>query len=475
MTATVILCNANLPLHDLDEILKVAPAPKLVCSTHLLFEREKLSLTEAARRGTVFKTQDEYFTDSELWEIDRYALQVAQQKKPVAGSGGFAYFRDEMLEYKSALLLKKLQNEYTSLQLYVVNNLGVPASWWVKQGATEVVTKVEKRKRKLRINFTTLMKRFYNKWRETSNWIEICFCSQNVVLLSSATRIITKINAPHKPLSRWQQIVILISKFRVFPYTSSFVAACTIHDYKELNYPNFVLQDGHYPSNYSAGHLWEYQRKNVFIPSNPFAEQWFISCGLKSMKISGFNDPLMKPTALSNSLIKNVLFAMGHAGDWSALISRSNTCRLILAVKDLANSNQELCIKVRFHPTMTNPEHDGIGSFIRLKEEIDSWGLSHVSVSFGNLQADLDWADVVISEYSQVMIDAWVVGKLGIILNLTGRRSFMKDYENLGFINVNSITDLINKLRLDPYQLVFVHNQAVNNYNLIIKNWSESL
>jgi hypothetical protein len=53
----------------------------------------------------------------------------------------------------------------------------------------------------------------------------------------------------------------------------------------------------------------------------------------------------------------------------------------------------------------------------------------------------IDRGGVFISEYSQVLIYAFLKGRLGIIANLTSRRFFMEYYEHLGFLSARKAED----------------------------------
>jgi hypothetical protein len=141
--------------------------------------------------------------------------------------------------------------------------------------------------------------------------------------------------------------------------------------------------------------------------------------------------------------IKRVLLALNHAGDWTALINRSDTDVLVQAFCNVARHFPALVFIVRPHPTMAHPAHEGVGSLKRIQDHVKALALSNLFVSSVSLEEDLETTDVVMSEYSQVLIDAFRAGKLGLIVNLTGRRSFMTDFEACGFAAVDSERALV--------------------------------
>jgi hypothetical protein len=165
---------------------------------------------------------------------------------------------------------------------------------------------------------------------------------------------------------------------------------------------------------------------------------------------------------------------LNHAGDWTALINRSDTDILIEAFVNLAKQNRNLNFIIRCHPTMIHPLHEGINSINRIKEFIEWVNLKNLSVSTASLSEDISRGDLFISEYSQVLIDILQNGKLGIIANLTNRRSFMIDYESIGFLNVNSsanLNSLLQNILNHEVKYVSIQNKAVEEYNSLLKAW----
>jgi hypothetical protein len=176
-------------------------------------------------------------------------------------------------------------------------------------------------------------------------------------------------------------------------------------------------------------------------------------------------------TARGNPL-KEIVLVLNHAGDWSALINRSDTDLLVKTFSEIAADFHNLQFKIRPHPTMATPEHEGIRSVHRIKDYITWKGIKNLSVSDSSLQNDLRNGDIFVSEYSQVLIDVFRYGKLGIIANLTGRRSFMRDYERLGFLSANSKEMLKTTIRTavnDPMGFKKLQNEAATRYNALLK------
>lgn len=470
MKTTIIICNQLLSINKLNDILEKIETHKVVCSTHAFFDSEIQLLSESAKSDCDFYDFTDFFSDQDLWDIDEFALRKIKETNSVPGSGGLKRFQAEMIERKSALLYEKLCKRFCEIQILVVDGLGISADWWESVGAKRI--DVQQRK-----TFVSGFIQFFRKilaiCRASSNWCEALVNNQQIVFFSKTTRISHRLNGDFRFISIWKRLVVILSNKWIYPYKKDFIAATTLHDLYRLKRPMLIFQDGHFPSNYSPGHLWEYESYHAFVPSNPFSDKWLKICGRKTVNIYEFNDPEMKEVVFSNSSLDKILIILGHAGDWSALINRSDTCHFVTGVKRIANLFENFKFRIRLHPTMNSLEHEGPNSSLRILEEIKSWKATNVEISSYPLTVDLEWADFVVSEYSQVLIDSWVMGKLGASLNVTGRRSFMQDYNQLGFINAESVDHLILIFKQDVKKLVKHQNEAVEVFNQKMKDWSK--
>ena len=95
---------------------------------------------------------------------------------------------------------------------------------------------------------------------------------------------------------------------------------------------------------------------------------------------------------------------------------------------------------------MALPAHEGLRSRQRIEAYVQDCQCANLTVSHESLAVDLDRADIVVSEYSQVLIDAVASGRLGIAANLTGRRSLMATYRSMGLLEVTAAESLIDEL-----------------------------
>jgi len=233
-----------------------------------------------------------------------------------------------------------------------------------------------------------------------------------------------------------------------------------------------ILIDGHHPSNYPASYI-ELFGEGEFVAANPLSAEWFRRHGRSVVP----GEWLLAPCrfrSCSVSPIRRVMLVLNHAGDWSALIERSDTDRLVLGFVEIARRWPHLEFVVRVHPTMATARHEGVNSIRRIARLIIRTELQNLRLSDRPLEEDLDRADLYLSEYSQVLIDAWQSGKLGASVNLTRRRSFMSDYNVLGFHRADSVDGLDALIRgavKGPERMVAQQNHAVERFNAVASRW----
>jgi len=245
---------------------------------------------------------------------------------------------------------------------------------------------------------------------------------------------------------------------------SMFAACCgqTLH----------ILVDGHHPSNYPASYI-DLFGEGVFVATNPLSAEWFRQHGRQVVPGHWFQ-ATPRFDRCEQSTIRRIMLVLNHAGDWTALIERCDTDRLVLAFLDVAKQWPTLEFIIRIHPTMATPEHEGVHAIRRIEALVTGCGLPNLELSNRSLEEDLGRGDLYISEYSQVLIDAWQRGKLGAAVNLTRRRSFMSDYAYLGFPQAASNCDLAALVRgmvEDPDGAVTRQNRAVTRFNAVAAHW----
>ncbi|MCR5216493.1 MAG: hypothetical protein K6C69_06110 [Lachnospiraceae bacterium] len=180
--------------------------------------------------------------------------------------------------------------------------------------------------------------------------------------------------------------------------------------------------------------------------------------------------------------IKKVLVASNCAGPWSSLINISDTDRLVEATAKLAMHYPDIEFVFRHHPSADNPMHEGIHSVERVKEYIEYLNLpnfimscnsqkmneerKYISVREGTLEEEIKNADVVLSEYSNTMIEAALMGVPFITVNLTGRRNLFQSVTNFGFPYCETYEALVELLQMENRKVLWKqYNAAIRKIN----------
>lgn len=257
------------------------------------------------------------------------------------------------------------------------------------------------------------------------------------------------------------------------------VPCMTVHGYDEALARALggvlVFVDGYHPANYPPAYIDGYGPGDSFVPRTMFDARWFTGHGKRICAPPLFLEREFFADCAAGAADR-VLIAFNHAGDWTSLISRCDTDRLVAAVVELARALPELSFRMRLHPTMDHPAHEGVQASRRIARFVAGEGLANLHLSDSDLASDLEWCQLCLSEYSQVLLDAWRMGKLGAAVNLTRRRSFMQDYADLGFFQATSVPEtlaLLRRVAADLGAAVAQQNRAVGSYNALLSGWLE--
>jgi hypothetical protein len=262
-------------------------------------------------------------------------------------------------------------------------------------------------------------------------------------------------------------------------------ALCTtIHEYRPalsilagtLGRELLIFVDGYHPSNYPRSYL-DMFLSGTFVSSSVISSRWFERHGRRVRPPFVFQQS-ERFAPCTTTTVEALVLVMNHAGDWTALINRSDSDRLIGAYAELAKQFPRLQLILRLHPTMAHPAHEGVHSVERISRHIESLRLPNLALSRASLDEDLARGHLFLSEYSQVLIDVWRSGKLGLAVNLTRRRSFMADYEQLGFAGVSGFDQLREIVAALPDRIAHVvarQNEAANSLNRLQDEWERRL
>ena len=208
-----------------------------------------------------------------------------------------------------------------------------------------------------------------------------------------------------------------------------------------------VFVDGLHPPNYPVAYGVAFRGARI-VPREACDAEWFAKCGcevLPRAAVLAEELPYGDPSA--PRAIRNVALMLNHAGDWTALIDRSDTDLVVQAFLDAAEMAPEFTFRVRAHPTMAAAEHDGLGSRVRMRAMVEARGLPNVEFSEHSFDADMAWTECCVTEYSNVLVDCLKAGKPSVALNPTNRRNLLAHLAPIGLREVADATGLVRFLR----------------------------
>lgn len=494
---SLLVLNQNVPLGHIRKLL-VRTKKNVILSTHLFFdfEREEIATEDC---DIEFYTYADFLTDQEMQEIDDRATELLFD---IRGSSKYALKHMSLSKkLKNQIVFDKVLSKYDVERIHCVNGLGIDYSIWQKANA----------KRIAKFWLPELVLSFLGK---TKRLIQRIFLSSTefyllrnkgkvYVFLSTIKRLkfcdeisIEKLSLGNMYLFLRRIFTLSFADARV-PFLKSVlkkikdeglkpILSTSIHQYchdVELinSFSNLELNifvDGFHPSNYPRTYLDSFA-KGKFIVQNYLNAAWFKLNGFDVDLLPGIikSDSFNSEIRFAESTVKRVVLLLNHAGDWTALINRSDTDRLIVAFCALAKDYIDIEFVVRPHPTMTHVDHEGLYSRERIETYVSKQQRSNLKVSNSSLEEDLSSGDVFVSEYSQVLIDTFALGKIGIILNLSSRRNFMEDYAKLGFLHCDSdenFKSLMAGVIDKPIEYMKEQQKAINLFNDNMQNYSIS-
>lgn len=446
-------------------------------STHYLFENEREMLSELISDNIEIHTFAEFLTDSEMEECDTLATLHLKEKIPdeAVKENYNVLFMDLSSKNKNIKVWQKLKQQGGFGKIYFYEGLGINKSFWEGLLGVNLTKKDENTAAKpVKIPILNKIKQkikaLMAKFLEKKELIIVEYENKRFIFFTPVNRIKFSINAK---ISKKHCKDENFPKDLTSSDKQSFIGT-TIHQYdynflkRHKDLPAMVFIDGYHPSNYPATYVDSYFI-GEFTVRDMFDYEWFTKYGKKAHKPSNITvNSFKKLPDEDYPPVKNIIFPINHAGDWTALINRSDTDILIEAFCSLAQLFPDTNFIVRPHPTMVHEMHEGPNSINRIKEYVSYQNHPNLKLSESSLEEDFSRGDLFISEYSQVLIDVFNMGKLGLIANLTNRRSFMKDYEDLGFLSVNNsegFKNIIEDIISNPSKFAQIQASAARRYN----------
>ena len=255
-----------------------------------------------------------------------------------------------------------------------------------------------------------------------------------------------------------------------------FRAAVPLHQYmnhiaaiRRLEFPTYLFMDAFRPSNYPLPYYAGVFRKVTVVVRDAFDYALFQRAGFPVVRPFHFlKKNWFALPADRDDPVRTVIFSLNHAGDWTALINRADTDVLVDLAAELAASFPNLNFIVRPHPTMARYWNEGTDSLQRFRKFAVWKQLPNFSISDVSLEEDWERGDLFITEYSLSVIDAMKRGKLGLFVNLTGRRSFVVNYQQFGFAHVASrkaVREFLETALVDANALRATQRSGIIAYN----------
>ncbi len=446
-----------------------------VLTTHKLFATEERDVRRLCERVEI-ATFSDLLDDASLVACDEQATRELAGREDIRAYD--AEYRAIMLRLKNRLAHDKLSVRYELATIYYADGLGVNGAYWSSRGAVPLVAGVQ-------TSAVDLARQILTSARGEREMLpDITVVDGRYVFLGSIKRL--RLRGEYTPSARsfgipravlrTPKLAAAVLRARLRDIAPDWQPCTTIHEYRPvhsalaaaLDRELLIFVDGYHPSNYPRAYLDMYASGTFVAPALPSA-RWFEQFGRRVLPPLAFQQSEQFGRCEPRT-VKTVLLVMNHAGDWTALINRSDTDALIAAFADFARARGDINFVLRLHPTMATPAHEGVHSIERVRRFIEDLRLPNLVVSNASLEEDLARAELYLSEYSQVLIDAWRGGRLGVAVNLTGRRSFMADYERFGFPAASSVAEL-HSLIDRPVELAEQQNRAVDELNARQRAW----
>ena len=459
MVDSVIVINQYSNAFHLKKVLPVM-RNAIIVSTHALFDIEKNEFEEIFEEINLsFYQFDSWNERSEDTDLDKEAYDKSKKWLKYT-----SIYQRELLDgityVKNKFVYDRLKEElnvtgdtkfFVFCQSYDLMNLGISYKFWNDLNADIIQT-------------GPLSKGFLLIKKVTSVvWIRYCVYILRAFFLSfKPTRVKVYNDSGRFYLMSTKRITIKseLSSFQkwIIPVfcnlTKSYLAA-PIHSSTKLNsmYPFLkrkkmvMVQDAFRPTTYPPYYYALSFFGSMLVPLSGIDKAYFQNAGIDVFPLNTLiNKQRLKANESKNLEISTICLTLNHSGNWSSLISRSDTDGLIIKFVELAKHYPSLNFIIRLHPNSDQLKGEGVGWINRIKHQVGLLDLKNLSVSSATLEEDWQRAQVFISEYSLSAVEALRFGKIVLFLNLTQRKSFVKDLTDVGFIEANSYEALIENL-----------------------------
>jgi hypothetical protein len=448
----LFVINQKYPLQKLARLILKKGESAVVLSTHYLFKFEKELLQKTNGRIQIFYFA-ELIDEKEMDTCDNDASKEIRLKS-VPLQFRIERFMDFSTRRKNEIVYAKLLNSFKFENICFVSQLGIHSKFWLQRGATELAL--------LDYRFLLFVSAICRKVAFVLKNAVYLFSTEFFYIAQHSGRAFVFVKEPkriqltselkkrsYKPIKYFRFMArksFILQRALQSAFGNNYSIVSTIHSFSpDLTAiaPVYLVQDGYLPSNYNYTSLDAYEGC-FFVPRDPFGKEWFQKHGKTIANLPFIRQTTITvPQEMPVHEIATVVLALGHGGDWSALINRSDTDILVEKFISVAALFPKLKFIIRPHPTMVHPSHEGPNSLYRIRKAICFAFLENLFVSDLSLNEDLQRGDIFVSEYSDVLLSALQIGKIGLFTNFTQRRSFMEAFTQFGFAIARSTEELV--------------------------------
>lgn len=426
----LFVTNADVPIDIVSSLFEGRDVRSAIfVSTHAYYPDEREKIEALVKDRVDFFSFADFLDRQELNGIDeqaRHELDAAAMRP----RSYIAAYESRVSAIKNELVREKVEQAYNFEALFCANGLGVEQSLWASPNMKPIPAAQDDRKN----GFPRRVLNRAARFRRLSLYRD----SQYSYLIMGTVRRIGLTQPAHFSINLPVVLdLLVIPLLWALGSLRSVRICCSIHDPHRL--AGFVFVDGYHPSNYPYSYLGSYDKATVFLVSTALAGQWFQRHGFEvEIAHELLHPPLFREIEVEEQTRKSVLLLLNHAGDWGAIINRSDTDKLVMAFCNVARRLPETEFVIRPHPTSIHPKHEGRSAITRLRGFVEWLSCSNVTMSGATLDEDISGAGLCISEYSLTLINCYERGVPGLIANLSGRQSLMEDYQSFGFAYVDS-------------------------------------
>jgi len=433
-------------------------------TTHYIFEEEiKILKSKFSNKTIINRDFTYYFDDKDMNNFDDEALQYSYKKNYFDNT----LFMSLSVKNKNQYVKNKLLNIYKFIDIYCEDGIGINKDIWVN-------SKNELNENNFIKNKISKFKRIVTKRKK----ISFLNYKNDKYLFFGTTKRIKFVNEITLEMKDYNYLLLLI--LLKFNYFKNFKLCFATHEYDKrlIDFKNkdiFMVIDGYMSPNYPKTNI-ELFRNVIVVTDKYYNSKWFYNYNISINKPFPFQEVSYFKEVEKPYIINKVVLLMNHTGDWTSLINRSDDDFLLEAFCRLAKFFQNIEFIVRLHPTAIHELHNGKEYNNRIYNYIKILNLDNLSISDKNLNEDLERGDLFFSEYSNTLLDAISIGKIGVISNMTKRRNFMQEFVDLGFHHIDSNDELYNimsnAISSDTIKnIITKQNIAVKKYNNLQKEY----